>query len=173
MTWADSIPALLGTVVGGVVTIATQTFGDGRRNRAEVESERRLARRAEIDRERVTLRELLDRVSDDVAAIRAAISTTDECGNAERAEGLDPVLTDIRLRHDRALGLIALVDDPATRIAADNVYASFGSFVSAEIGWLVNEHSQPSAEDAIASVDALGTAVRASLDDLRSASEAV
>lgn len=155
------------------MTIAAPAFGDWRRSRAEVEVERRIARRAEIDRERTTLRELHDRVSDDVAAIRWTTSATDEHGNAERADGLSPVVTEIRLRHDRALGLIALVDDPATRTAADGAYTEFGTYVSDEINWLVDEHSQPSASAAIASVGALAEAVRARLDSLRADSETV
>ena len=106
-------------------------------------------------------------VSADVAAIRAAISATDEAVNAERADMLAPLIHDVRARSDRAAALIAVVPDEGVRHAADNVYDSFGQWLSEEVDSLTNETAAPSVDELLASPGKLATAVRDFLIELQ------
>jgi hypothetical protein len=106
-------------------------------------------------------------VSADVAEVRAAISATDEAVNEVRADMLAPLIHDVRARSDRAAALIALVPNEGVRYAADNVYDSFGQWLSAEVDSLTNRTASPSVDKPLASPGKLATAVRDFLLELQ------
>ena len=139
MDWSATIPALLGTVVGGTVTIFGQSRADRRRDASAVNAVDRAAQRAQIERERRDVRELHDRVSEDLAWIRGQILRLDDAGNFERLEGLAPIALEIAARRDRAASLIAVVTDEGVRDAADEVYEAWNAWVGGEIDRLGND----------------------------------
>ena len=59
MDWGAALPALLGTLVGGAITVIGQALADKRRDSATVGAEDRAARRAQIERERKHVRDLM------------------------------------------------------------------------------------------------------------------
>ena len=80
---------------------------------------------------------------------------------------LVPLIQDVRARSDRAAALIALVPNEGVRYAADNVYDSFGQWLSAEVDSLTNRTASPSVDKPLASPGKLATAVRDFLLELQ------
>lgn len=81
MDWGAALPALLGTVVGGAITVVAQALADRRRDAATAGPEDRAALRAQIERERKHVRDLHDRISEDIAWVRSAVMALDDAGN--------------------------------------------------------------------------------------------
>lgn len=172
MDWGAALPALLGTLVGGAITVIGQALADKRRDSATVGAEDRAARRAQVERERKHVRELHDRISEDVAFFRSAVMEWDDAANIERAQGLDPVPKEAAARRDRAASLIAVVSDDNVRTTADQVYDVWGQWVSAEVASMVNEHENAmDAQQVIGVSENFSAAVRTYLKAL-SATEA-
>jgi uncharacterized protein with PIN domain len=167
MDWGAVLPALLGTLVGGGITVVGQTLTDKRQDSAAKGAEDRAAHRAQIERERKHVRDLHDRISEDIAWVRSAVTKWDDAANLERANGLGPIQTEIVARHDRAASLIAVVSDSDVRTAADNVYTTWGEWVNGEAGSMVNEHENSmDPQKAIKVREAFATAVRTYLEEL-------
>ena len=160
MSWTQAIPSLVGTVIGGTLTITGQRLTDRHREGAERQAAARQVARDDAQRDRDAVVALHRQVSADVAEVRAAISATDEAVNAVRAEMLAPLIQDVRARSDRAAALIALVPDVGVRRAADNVYDSFGHWLSEEVESRTNETAPPSVDEPLASPGKLAAAVR-------------
>jgi hypothetical protein len=167
MSWTEAIPPLVGTVIGGVLTIMGQRLADRRKEGAERQAAARQVARDDADRDRQAVVALHQQVSADIAEIRAAISATDEEVNAKRADMLAPLIPDVRTRSDRAAALIAVVPDGGVRQAADNVYDRFGQWLSEEVGSLTNETTAPSVDELLAAPGELAAAVRAFLLELQ------
>ena len=167
MSWTEVIPSLVGTVIGGTLTITGQRLTDRHREGAERRAATRQVARDGAERDREAVVALHRQVSADVAEVRAAISATDEAVNAERADMLAPLIHDVRARSDRAAALIAVVPDEGVRHAADNVYDSFGQWLSEEVDSLTNETTAPSVDELLASPGKLATAVRDFLLELQ------
>lgn len=167
MDWGATVPALLGTVIGGGITVIGQALADKRRDSATVSAEDRAARRAQIERERKHVRELHDRVSDDVASVRSAVMEWDDATNLERAQGLDPLPKEMAARRDRAASLIAVVSDEKVRTTADEVYETWGQWVYAEVNSMVNERDNEMDPDQVIHVGAkFASVVRTFLETL-------
>lgn len=167
MEWGATLPALLGTVVGGTITVIGQFLADHRRDAASVGAEDRAARRAQNERERKNVRDLHDRISEDIAWIRSEVMALDDFGNYERAQGLDPLVKELAARRDRAASLIAVVSDSDVRQAADEVYELWGVWVDGEKDAMLNEHdNRVDAQRVIAVRKDFAKAVRAFLETL-------
>lgn len=166
MSWTEAIPSLVGTVIGGALTITGQRLTDRHRENAERQASARQVTRDEAERNREAVVALHRQVSADVAEVRAAISATDEAVNVERAEMLAPLIHDVRARSDRAAALIAVVPNERVRIAADNVYDRFGHWLSEEVEALTSQTDGPGVEEVLASPGELAAAVRAFLLEL-------
>jgi hypothetical protein len=167
MDWVAIVPALLGTVIGGGITAIGQALADKRRDAATVSAEDRAARRAQIERERKHVRELHDRVSDDVAWVRSAVMEWDDASNLERAQGLDAVPKAMAARRDRAASLIAVVSDGNVRTTADEVYETWCQWVDAEVRSMVNERDNEMDADQVIHVGGkFASAVRTYLETL-------
>lgn len=167
MDWGAALPALLGTLVGGAITVTGQALADKRRDSATVGAEDRAARRAQIERERKHVRDLHDRISEDIAWVRSAVMEWDDAANLERAQGLDPVPKETAARRDRAASLIAVVSDQSVRTTADEVYEIWGQWVSAEVESMVNEREHTmDAQKVIDVREKFAAAVRTYLETL-------
>ena len=160
VSWTQVIPSLVGTVIGGALTITGQRLTDRHREDAERQAAARQVVRDVASRDREAILALHQQVSADVAEIRAAIGATDEEVKARRADKLAPLIHDVRARSDRAAALIAVVPDAAVRQAADNVYDCFGLWLGEEVRSLTNGTSAPDAAEVRASPGMLATAVR-------------
>lgn len=91
----------------------------------------------------------------------------DDALNYERAESLDPVSKELATRRDRAASLTAVVSDAGVRQAADNVYETWGSWVSGELDSMINERENGmDAQRVIDSREAFAQAVRNCLEAL-------
>jgi hypothetical protein len=167
VSWTEAIPTLVGTVIGGALTITGQRLTDRHREGAERQGAARQMARDDAERDRQAVVALHSQVSADVAEVRAAISATDEALNAERADMLAPLIYDVRARSDRAAALIALVPNEGVRHAVDNVYDCFGHWLSEEVDSLINRTAAPSADELLASPGKLATAVRDFLLELQ------
>jgi Ca2+-binding RTX toxin-like protein len=167
VSWTEAIPSLVGTVIGGALTITGQRLTDRHRAGAERQAAARQAARDDVERDRKAVVALHHQVSVDVAKIRAAISATDEAVNTERADILAPLISDVRARSDRAAALIAVVPNEGVRHAADNVYDCFGQWLSKEVDSLTNKTAAPGVDEVLASPGKLATAVRDSLLELQ------
>jgi hypothetical protein len=154
-------------VIGGALTITGQRLTDRHRERAERQAAARQMAHDDAERDRQAVVALHRQVSADVAEVRAAISATDEAVNEVRADMLAPLIHDVRARSDRAAALIALVPNEGVRYAADNVYDSFGQWLSAEVDSLTNRTASPSVDKPLASPGKLATAVRDFLLELQ------
>lgn len=166
MSWTEAIPSLVGTVIGGALTITGQRLTDRHRESAERRAAARQVARDDAKRDREAVLALHQQVSADVAEVRAAISATDEAVNVERAEMLAPLIHDVRARSDRAAALIAVVPNERVRKAADNMYDRFGHWLSEEVDALTSGTDGPGVEKVLASPGELATAVRAFLLEL-------
>lgn len=167
MSWTEAIPSLVGTVIGGALTITGQRLADRHRAGAERQAAARQVTRDDVERDRKAVIALHQQVSADVAEIRAAISATDEAVNTERADILAPLINDVRARSDRAAALIAVVPDEGVRHAADNVYDCFGQWLIKEVDSLTNKTVAPGVDEVLASPGKLATAVRNCLLELQ------
>lgn len=167
MSWTEAIPSLVGTVIGGALTITGQRLTDRHREGAERQAAARQLACDDAERDREAVVALHRQVSADVAEIRAAISATDEVVNAERADMLAPLIHDVRARSDRAAALIAVVPNEGVRHAADNVYDCFGQWLSEEVDSLTNETAAPGVDEVLASPGKLATVVRDFLLELQ------
>ena len=167
MSWTEATPSLVGTVIGGALTITGQRLTDRHREGAERQVAARQMARDDAERDRQAVVALRRQVSADVAEVRAAISATDEAVNAVRADMLALLIHDVRARSDRAAALIALVPNEGVRRAADNVYDSFGHWLSEEVDSLTNRTASPSVDEPLASPGKLATAVRDFLLELQ------
>lgn len=163
MDWTTALPPLVGTVIGGALTIIGQRLTDKHRDDAERAAARRQVVRDDAQRDREAVTVLHRQVSGDVAEVRKAISATNDEVNQRRAERLAPLIDDIRERADRAACLIAEVPDEGVRDAADKVYDSFGLWISQEVEALDNGTANPSADDLRAAPGKLAAAVRSFL----------
>lgn len=173
MEWGSAIPPLIGTLIGGGITIVGQARADRRRESAEANSESRAAFRARMEDARKAVRELHDRVSSDIADIRTAVMAADDAGNFDRAEMLDPIAKDVAARHDRAASLVAVVSDTDVRMAADAVYDAWYLWIAAEVWALMNEReNEADVEAARQSREKFAAAVRKHLVDLSDQEEA-
>lgn len=173
MDWGTAIPPLIGTVIGGVLTISGQGFADQRKEAAEVKADLRAVFRAKIERQRKNVRDLHDRVGEDIAAIRSETMKADEATNIERAEMLDPICKDVAARHDRAAALIAVVPDSKVRDAADAVYEAWGNWLAGEVSSMVDSQENIISPDgARDSRSRFAAAVRKHLVDLDDTEEA-
>jgi hypothetical protein len=167
VSWTEVIPSLVGTVIGGALTITGQRLTDRHREGAERQVAARQMARDDVERDRQAVVALHRQVSADVAEVRAAILATAEEVNAVRADMLAPLINDVRARSDRAAALIALVPNEGVRQAADNVYDSFWQWLIEEVDSLTNETASPSVDEPIASPGKLATAVRDFLLELQ------
>jgi hypothetical protein len=172
MDLGSALPALLGTLAGGGITVFGQALADKRRNSATVGAEERAARRAQIERERVHVRDLHDRISEDIACIRTATSKLDDCSNYELALGLDPIEKEIGARHDRAASIIAVVSNQSLRTSADEVYILWGKSLRDDSSAILNSLARTDETSNVdAAIKAFSLAVRTYLETLN-ASEA-
>lgn len=174
MDWTGTLPALLGTVVGGAVTVTGQTLADRRKDSSTIQEETRTARRAEVERSRAQVRELHDKVSEDIAWVRGEVMAAEDALNLARAQILDPVYKEMVARHDRAASLIAVVFDGAVRAAADAVYTAWASWLAGEVEAMINAHANlVDPKGAIESGTNFASAVREYLGALNRADSAL
>jgi hypothetical protein len=165
--WTTALPPLVGTLIGGGLTITGQRLTDRHRDDAERRAAARQVAREGAQRDREAVIGLHRQVSDDVAEIRQAITATDEATNADRADMLAPLVPDVRARADRAAALIAVVPNGRVREAADNVYDAFGLWITEEVDALTNRIAGPSVDAPLEAPGKLATAVRDYLGELQ------
>lgn len=132
MNWSSVLPALFGTLVGGLITISGQYWADKRKEVATQAQHDRQVRRGDRQQARLDAIALLDRVASDISDFRLRVAPMlANMGNLELAESMEPVRVEFSAVRDRSLSLIAKVADGSVRQAARDVYESWGTYMSA------------------------------------------
>jgi hypothetical protein len=170
MDASAGIFALIGTVVGGGITIIGQFYADRRRGQFETAAHIRQLQVAAAAEQRQAVYELLDQVASDISALRSRANHGAEQVNQTYLEILEEAERILMFARERSLALVTKIANASLRNAARDVYEHWDRYIRAESNALLGSVEDPELEALAAKVSgadtALTTAARRYLDEL-------